>query len=86
MRLQVFTFWEWCVSLKEVPEIGTAALDQMSGQTPALVDFIGSGEVLGQILEYRVEEREQGAEGALVPAVRRSCNKNKMAVYIFQKF
>lgn len=61
MRLQVFSVREWGVSLKEVPEIGTTALDQMSGQTPALLDFIGSREVLGQILEYRVEEREQGA-------------------------
>ena len=86
MRLQVFSVREWGVSLEEVPEIGPAALDQMSCQPPALLGFIGSGEVLGQILEYRVKEREQGAESALVPAMRRSCNKNKMAVYIFQKF
>jgi len=49
MRLQVFTFREWSVSLEKVPKIGATTLDQMSSQTPALIDFIRPGEVLGQI-------------------------------------
>jgi hypothetical protein len=67
MRLQVFTFREWSVSLEKVPEIGATALDQMSSQTPAMLDFIRPGEVLGK--SENTGSRRKQRTGSFIPAV-----------------
>ena len=70
------------VVLHEVADVRPPPLDEVAGQPPPVGLAVRAGEIVGQIGEVRLEERQQRAERVRLAAVRRRGDEDQMAVRV----
>src|SRR4051812_9761084 len=85
MRLHVLALWEWSIAMEVMPQVRAPPLHQVSGKSAPVRGLVGSAQIIGKILELRIQQCEERAKGSFISAVGSGGNEDQVAIGFFRQ-